>query len=143
MSTYVVSAAVGAELSGEGNGSAEPEDVVQGVERQGRSGVEAERLLEGSGDQEEERDHGEDGAEHGIVDDGRRAVAAAPRVVDHVTGKRHDEQGPEELLGTSGQFFALESHARRSARSRARVQATDLEAAGGDVQDVGAGHCDE
>jgi len=95
-----VRAAVDTELGGKGNGSAEPEDGVQDVQGEGESRVDLEGVLDRGGDEVEEGEHGPDGAEHGVVDDAGGAVGAGPRVVDHVTGECHDEQGPEELKRT-------------------------------------------
>ena len=51
-------------------------------------------LVDGTRDEVYQAEHGEDGAEHGIIDDGG---GAAIGFLDHVTGEGHDEEGPEEL----------------------------------------------
>lgn len=99
--THVVSAAAHAQLGAHGHCAAEPEDGQEDVEGQRDDGVDSEGLLDGGGDQVDEADHGEDGAEHGVVDNGG---GAAVLHVDHVADERHYEQSPEELRGAQGQL---------------------------------------
>lgn len=53
-----------------------------------------EAFIDGARDEVYETEHGEDTAEHGVVDDGRRAVHG---FLDHVARESDDEEGPEEL----------------------------------------------
>jgi len=80
--------------------TAEEEQRVQHVEGHGDRRVEHEALDDGGRNEVEQRKHGEDGAEHVVVDD--RWVASVGRC-DHVTDQRHDKQGPEELEPAHGE----------------------------------------
>ena len=84
-----------AQLRRQGDRTAEPEEGIQHVERDGKDGVDGERVADRGGDQVEEREHGEDGAKHDVVDDGG---VAGVGVGDHVAGEGHDEESHEELI---------------------------------------------
>ena len=94
-STYGVVAAVHIKLGSEGDGTAEPEEGVEDVEAERDHGVAGHGLFECDSAQVEEREHGEDGNEHGVVNDARAAAV----VGDHVADKGHEEESPEELRG--------------------------------------------
>lgn len=76
------------------HGGAEPEERVQQVQSKRDDAADSKRFHEGGGDEVEEREHGDDGAGHGEVDD--RWVTVG-RIMDHVTDYRHDEESPQEL----------------------------------------------
>lgn len=94
----MVSAAVHTKLSGKRNRTAEPEDVVQQVQSEWQEWEDAPLLLERGRDEEEQGDHGEGGAEHGVVVDG--GVGAHG---DGVTDQGHDEERHEELETPEGE----------------------------------------
>lgn len=94
----IVAAAVRTESSGESDGRAEPEEDNDGVKSEWDRGHDGPLLLDGRRDQENEREHGDDGAEHGVVDDGRVGAHG-----DHVTDESHDDERAEELEATKGQ----------------------------------------
>ena len=88
--TNIIVAAVYTKLSGQGHRAAEEEKSVEDVERE-RDGRVGHHAGECAGDEEEEREHGEDGDEHGVVDD--RGVAGEG-FGDHVADEGQDEEGP-------------------------------------------------
>lgn len=90
----LIAAAVHTQLRRQRHGAAEPEQNVQDVEGERDEGQEAQGLPEGGGNEEDEREHGEDGNEHLVINHRRRAM---DRFVDHVAHDGHDEEGPEEL----------------------------------------------
>jgi hypothetical protein len=74
--------------------TAEPKQSVERIKRQWYDTVDREGFHEGRGDEVEEGEHGEDGAEHAVVDDG---WVASCGVRNNVAHECHDEEGPEEL----------------------------------------------
>ena len=56
--------------------------------------MEGEAVVHGYKDEVDEREHGEDGDEDAVVDDGWVAVEG---IVDDVSCEREDEERPEEL----------------------------------------------
>lgn len=82
-----------AKIGCQGDAAAKEEERVCNIQAQ-HGQRRAEAVLDGCRDQVEERQHGEDGDEHGVVDD---AGVAGKGIGDHVADKRHDEEGPEEL----------------------------------------------
>ena len=70
----------------------EPEDGVEDVQHQRDDGVHGPGLLNAGGQEEEQAEHAEDGAEEVVVDHG---AAAARR--DEVAGQCHDEDRPDKL----------------------------------------------
>lgn len=90
--THIVAAAVRTESSGESDGRAEPEKNNDGVKSEWNRGHNRPLLLDGRGNQENEREHGDDGAEHCVVDDGWVGAHG-----NHVTDESHDDQRTEEL----------------------------------------------
>lgn len=89
-----VAAAVHAEVAGCRDGGDEPEEGVQRVEGDHDDRVERELLLDGRGDEVQERRQRKDRHEHVEVD---YAVVAGEGLRDHVADQRHDEDGPQEL----------------------------------------------
>ena len=83
-----------AQLRRERHSAAEPKQSVEDIECEWDDAADTEGVHEGGRDEVEEREHSEDGANHGVVDNGRVARFC---VVDHVTDERHNEEGPEEL----------------------------------------------
>lgn len=84
-----------AEVGGHGDGAAEVENGVQCIKNDHEEWVTLERLLEGRGNEVEQRQHGEDGDKHVVVDN-RWVAGVGGR--NHVTDERHDEESPDELL---------------------------------------------
>lgn len=81
--TYTVAAAVDANFGSEGDGNGEPEDGKERVDTEQDEGVAGDALLDGCRDEVEEGQHADDGAEHGVVDDSRRATVG---LGDHCDG---------------------------------------------------------
>lgn len=92
--TYRVAARVDVKSGGHGNGTAEVEDGIEHIKDDHQQGVALEGLLDGGRDEVEEREHGEDGHEHVVVDERRVAGVGSG---DHVTDEGHDQKSPEEL----------------------------------------------
>lgn len=103
--TNVIAARVHAQLGSERDRAAEPEQRVQRIEHQGDDPAQLNGANEDGGDEVEQGEHGEDGAEHGVVDDGG---VAASGVGDHVADEGEDEEGPEELLRVSLRVAVVE-----------------------------------
>lgn len=83
-----------AQLGRHGNGGAEEEDDVEGVEDDWDDRVAGEAVVEGDRNQVEEGEHAEGGYEHIVVDHRRVARKGA---CDDVAHQGHDEKGEEEL----------------------------------------------
>lgn len=98
----MVSTAVHAELGSKRNRATEPEDVVQQVQSEWQEREHAPFLLERCWDQEEQCQHGESGAEHGVVVDVRVGAHG-----DRVTDQSHDEERHEELETPEGESCDL------------------------------------
>ena len=92
--TYLVVARVTLELCGEGDRGAEEEDGVQGVQNDHDDWVAGPVDVEGCRDGIEQREHGEDRAEHRVV---HCRWVAGEGIGDHVSDQGHDEERPEEL----------------------------------------------
>lgn len=101
--TYLIAAAVNAQVGCQRHRTAEPEDGVQDVEDEGKPGGDGEVLPYRGGQEVEEGEHAEDGAEEAVVDDGRAAGFG-----DHVADNGHDEEGPEELGGEVRRWASLD-----------------------------------
>jgi len=86
-----VAAAVHVQVSGSRDTADEPKDGVEDVEHEREDGVHGPSLLNAGGEQEEQAEHAEDGAEEVVVDHG---AAAARR--DEVAGQCHDEERPDK-----------------------------------------------
>ena len=81
----------------------EGEECAEGIDDERQHRVEDEAILEGGRDEVEEREHGEDGDEHVVVDDRRAALDC-----DHVADEGHAEEDPEKLCAImSVMFFHL------------------------------------
>lgn len=91
--TYIVTAAVYAELSSHCYGATEEEKSVEDVESEWDNGA-SQNSSNGTGYEEKEREHGEDCDKHVVVNDGRIASVG---IGDDVTDQRHDEKSPEKL----------------------------------------------
>lgn len=94
----IVAAAVHTKLGSKRDGSAEPEQAQEEVEHERQHAVHRESLVECRGYQEEQAEHGEGGAEHGVVVDGWRGTHC-----DGVTDNGHDEQAHEELKASQAE----------------------------------------
>lgn len=94
--TYRVATAVDTEVRGHSDTTAEVEDGVQDIKADDKKRVNHERLLDACRNKVEQRQHAEDRDKHVVVDDRRIARVCS---CDHVTDKRHDEKGPDELHG--------------------------------------------
>lgn len=116
------------EVGSHGNGTAEEEDGVQSIKSDHEERVALESLLDGGRDKIEQRQHGEHGQEHVVVDD--RWVASVGGG-DHVTDKCHDQKSPEELRDII----------RTIAMGTRKVRETYLEAAHSQVDCLG-NHCE-
>jgi len=86
-----VAAAVHVQVGGSRDTTDEPEDGVEDVQHQRDDGVHGPGLLNAGGQEEEQAEHAEDGAEEVVVDHG---AAAARR--DEVAGQCHDEDRPDK-----------------------------------------------
>lgn len=89
----IIGATVYTKLGRQSDSATEEKEGIENVEGK-RNGCGGHHAGESAGDKEEEREHGEDGDEHGVVDDG---WVAGEGFGDDVTHDRHDEEGPEEL----------------------------------------------
>lgn len=89
--THVVTAAVHSELRCERNAADQEQQGVETVDDDHEQRVDGEGLVEGGREQIDEREHGEDGEEHAVVDD---RWVAGECVMDHVAGQGHDEERP-------------------------------------------------
>lgn len=78
-------------VSREWHCSAEPEKSQEQIKTKHEHWVELKAVIEGGGDEVEEGEHGDDGEEHGVVDNWR---IASERIVNHVSDERHDEKCP-------------------------------------------------
>lgn len=90
--TYGIAAAADVQVGGRRDTTDEPEDGVEDVQHERDDGVHRPGLLDAGGEEEEQAEHAEDGAEEVVVDHG----AAAARG-DEVAGQCHDEERPDEL----------------------------------------------
>lgn len=97
-----VAAAVDMEVGRRRNTSNQGEDGVEDVEDKWEHRVDGEAVLDGRRDEVEEREHGEDGHEHVVVDDRRPAGDG-----DHVADEGHAEEDPEELCAGVSVTFSL------------------------------------
>lgn len=82
-----------AQVGSEGDAADEEQKRVERVQSK-HGDWNGESVHDGSSDQVDERQHGEDGDEHDVVDDGR---VAGEGIVDDVSSQREDEEGHEEL----------------------------------------------
>jgi hypothetical protein len=112
--TNLVVARVYFQSSSHGDTTAQGEEGVDAIET-GIDQVGANRL-EGTGDEEEQTEHAEDGHKDGVVDFARVAIES---IVDHVAGQCHDEEGPEELWNVNMRL-EWDGFARRILTSRPR-----------------------
>lgn len=94
MTAYVVGAAVCLEPRGQRNGRSQEEDSVEQVDHYHDDRMASQAVIPGRRKQIEERDQGEGGGEHGIVD-GRRV--ARKGLGDDVADERHHNDGEDEL----------------------------------------------
>lgn len=92
MRTYVVVAAVHTQLRRQGDRGAEPEDDQEKVEDEWQERHYRPFLLERCREEEEQGEHGEGRAEHGVVVDCRVCAHG-----DGVSDEGHDQEGHEEL----------------------------------------------
>ena len=79
------------ELCRERNSTDQEEEGVDRIDGQHEHRVDGETLVGGGREQINEREHGEDGEEHAVVDDG---WVAGERVMDHVSSQDQDEKRP-------------------------------------------------
>lgn len=93
--TYAVATAMSSQLRCERHSAAEEEEHVQSIHGKRNHRMSREPVVEGSGKQVDEREHGEDGDEHAVVDDGGVTGCS---VLDCVADQSHDEESPEELF---------------------------------------------
>lgn len=121
--THAVAAAMHAQLGRQRDRTAEPEDGVEHVERDGEDGVDGEGVADPGGDQVEEREHGEDGAEHDVVDDGG---VAGVGVGNHIAGEGHNEEGHEELWGVRMGGIGVVGGDKRTCSPRMARLMTDM-----------------
>jgi hypothetical protein len=82
------------QLRGQCHRTTEPKQCIERIERQWYDTADCEGANKGRWDEVEEGEHGEDGAEHAVVDDGWVAFCGVRYDIAH---KRHNEEGPEEL----------------------------------------------
>ena len=93
--THLVAAAVDFEIPGERDTSDKEEDRVEPIRNEHEHWRDRERLVDGSSDQIEQREHSEDCHEHAVIDNG---WVSRFGIVNHVAHQCHNEQRPEKLL---------------------------------------------
>lgn len=89
--THLIATAMYSELRCERNTGDKEQQRIDEVDGEHEHRVDGEALIDGGGKEIEEREHREYRDEHGVIDDGRVACEC---LVDHVSHKRHDQEGP-------------------------------------------------
>lgn len=90
-----------AEASSQCGGTSKDEEGVESIKCDGDDGVAGEAIVEGRGDEVEERQDGKDGHKHVVVD--CRGVAREG-LADHGADKAQDDDHEEELQGPQAEI---------------------------------------